>query len=71
MAKLKLMVLLAILLLAVAFAVQNAEVVDIKFLTWNFSTPRALLVVLLLAAGFVVGYLTSSLAALKSQMKGD
>jgi len=62
MRTLKSLLILALLLLAGIFALQNAATVDLKFLTWSFTLSRALLVVLLLGAGFILGLLAVSLA---------
>lgn len=59
---LKTAAILSLVLLAGLFALQNAATVDLKFLMWSFTLSRALLVVLLLGAGFVLGLLAASLA---------
>jgi len=51
---------LGLLLLVVIFIVQNAAVVDIRFLIWELSMPRALMILLVLAAGFAIGWFSSS-----------
>ncbi|MFT5218401.1 MAG: putative membrane protein [Planctomycetota bacterium] len=61
MHKIKSIFTLIILLLVVVFAVQNSAIVEIQLLVWSFSWPRALLVVALLATGFVLGLVVSSL----------
>ncbi len=50
-----------LLFLVVVFAAQNAEIVTINFLLWEFSMSRAILIFLLLLVGFVVGRLYSGL----------
>ena len=47
--------LIALLLVAV-FAVQNAEVVDVRFLFWKLSMSRALLLFLVFIAGLAAGW---------------
>ena len=52
------------LLLVIAvliFAIQNVAAVEIQFLLWSFSIPRALLIVILLGIGFIIGLLFYSL----------
>lgn len=66
MHKIKSIFTLIILLLVVVFAVQNTAIVEIQLLVWSFSLPRALLVVALLATGFFLGLVASSL-----KPKGD
>lgn len=46
-----------LLFLVVVFAAQNAEVVTINFLIWEFSMSRAIMIFLLLLIGFLVGRL--------------
>jgi uncharacterized integral membrane protein len=50
---------LALFLLVVIFIVQNAEVVDIRFLAWKLSMSRALIVFFVLAIGIVIGWITA------------
>ena len=65
MNKLKAIVTLLLIFAVAMFAIQNAAVVEIQFLFWGFSIPRALLVMVLLLTGFCIGLLVSSLSALK------
>jgi uncharacterized integral membrane protein len=55
--KIHLIAALVVLLLVVVFAVQNAEVVDVRFLFWKLSMSRALLLFLVFVAGLVSGWL--------------
>jgi uncharacterized integral membrane protein len=51
-----------ILIIAVLiFALQNVAAVEIQFLLWSFSIPRALLILILLGIGFIIGLLFYSL----------
>ncbi|MEL7187802.1 MAG: LapA family protein, partial [Pseudomonadota bacterium] len=54
--KLRLTVTLALLMLVVVFLVQNAAMVEIRFLFWEFAMPRSLLVILMLLNGIVIGW---------------
>jgi len=47
---------LTILLLVVVFAIQNAEVVTVRFLLWETAISRALLIFLVLIAGVAAGW---------------
>ena len=66
---------LAVGVLAVVFIVQNVETVEITFLAWTFSAPRAAMLVVILFIGIFVGWVVSSLGRgikqrrLKSQDK--
>ncbi|MEN6423377.1 MAG: LapA family protein [Smithella sp.] len=54
--------LLAILaLLALIFLIQNMDVVTVKFLLWEMSMSRAVLIFFLLLIGFVAGWFLQSL----------
>lgn len=46
--------------IAVVFIIQNISVVEIQFLFWSFSLPRAIFLVLLLAIGILIGWLWHS-----------
>ena len=53
---LKLYTGLSLLILVVIFTIQNAEVVQINFLIWDFSMSRALMIFLVLSIGILVGW---------------
>ena len=53
---------LAVLLLAVVFAIQNSAVVKVRFLFWSTSSSLALLIVILLSLGLLAGWLLGSLS---------
>ncbi|HEY5604573.1 MAG TPA: LapA family protein [Gammaproteobacteria bacterium] len=53
----KLIVSLVLGGLAVLFIVQNAAVIDIRFLFWTMSMSRALFMFFMLATGLLVGWL--------------
>lgn len=56
----KLIVSLVLIGLAVLFIVQNAAVVDIRFLFWKLSMSRALFMFFMLAVGVVAGWVLHS-----------
>ena len=63
--KVKAVIALVLIAVIAIFAFQNATTVDVNFLFWSLSVPRVLLIVALLAAGFMLGITVSSLAKLK------
>ncbi len=48
-------ILLAVLL--VIFTIQNAEIVVVKLIFWNFNLPRALLILISFCIGVLLGIL--------------
>ncbi len=54
---LKLFTILALIALAAVFIVQNAEVVELRFLFWKMTMSRALMFVFLVLTGVAVGWL--------------
>ena len=60
MKNIKLYIGLALFLLVVVFIVQNAVAVDIKFLFWNLSMSRSLVIFFVLAIGIIIGWITSA-----------
>ena len=50
--------------LAVIFAAQNAETVSYNFIAWTLTAPRAVVLLCVLIAGIVVGWLFSTLPRL-------
>ena len=56
-----------LLLLLIIFAVQNSGLVAIKFIFWEFSFSLALLLFLVLALGYLLGWFFFSVSFLKSK----
>jgi uncharacterized integral membrane protein len=52
---------LVLIIAVLIFAIQNVAAVEIQFLLWSFSVPRALLIAILLGIGFIIGLLFYSL----------
>lgn len=67
MMKIKAIAALVLIAMAALFVMQNATSVDVRFLFWSLSVPRAVLVVILLAAGFILGITVSSFSKLKGK----
>jgi len=59
--KIKIIIIITFLILIVIFALQNTEITNIKLWFWEVNIPRALLIVLCLAAGILIGFLVPSL----------
>jgi len=59
--------LIAVLLLAVAFAVQNTAAVNVSLLLWKSQASLAIVMALCLATGFLVGLLTVAPSFLKGR----
>ncbi|WP_321392227.1 LapA family protein [Emcibacter sp.] len=59
--KSKLITGLSLLGLIFIFTLQNATIVDIKFLFWTFSMSRALMIFLVLAVGVLLGLFLASM----------
>jgi putative membrane protein len=53
----KLILGIALAGMAVLFIIQNVTVVELKFLFWTLSMSRALLMLLILSLGFILGWL--------------
>lgn len=51
---------LVIAAVAMVFALQNSEIVEIQFLTWNASISQALLIIITLVVGVIVGLLAAT-----------
>ncbi len=46
---------IVLLIFVVIFTLQNSAAISIKFLLWQFSISRVLMIFILLAVGFVLG----------------
>ena len=55
----RLIIAIIFALLLVVFSLQNAEIVDVKLWFWNVKIPRALLILISIAAGVILGMLFS------------
>lgn len=53
---------LVLLGLVMLFAVQNAAVVELKFLVWEVAVPRSLLIFLMLLVGIAIGWFARAIA---------
>jgi putative membrane protein len=62
MRSIKSIISLLLIIAALIFSIQNVAAVEIQFLLWSFSIPRALLIMILLGVGFVIGMLVYSIA---------
>ncbi|MFC1493019.1 lipopolysaccharide assembly protein LapA domain-containing protein [candidate division KSB1 bacterium] len=56
----KIIVSLAIIGLAVIFIIQNAAVVETRFLFWTLSMSRSLLIFIILLIGIIAGWVLHS-----------
>jgi len=56
----KLTLILIFSVLAVIFILQNMIMVEIRFFFWTISISRSLLMLLLLVAGFIIGWFLNS-----------
>ncbi|UCC99385.1 MAG: DUF1049 domain-containing protein [Phycisphaerales bacterium] len=66
MKKVKIILIVTILLLALIVSLQNTEVVETKFLLMTFMMPRVLLLLLTFMLGFIGGMITTSVILKKS-----
>jgi uncharacterized integral membrane protein len=62
MHSIKSIISLLLIIAVLTFSIQNIASVEIQFLLWSFSIPRALLIIILLGVGFVIGMLFYSIA---------
>lgn len=57
----KLLAGLVLMIAVVIFTLQNTEIVSIRFLIWQVSLSRALMLFVLLGVGIIIGWLAGSL----------
>ena len=67
--RVKLLLGVLLLLATLVFTVQNAGVVDVKFLGWTFSTSLALVIFTTLTSGLIGGWAVTSALRLKRKVK--
>lgn len=56
----KLIFSVVLVALVLIFAMENTQTVEIRFLAWAVSMPRALMIVVVLGIGLVAGWLLRS-----------
>ncbi|WP_024852195.1 LapA family protein [Hydrogenovibrio kuenenii] len=56
-----------VIILVAIFALQNTSIVEVKLLFWGFSAQIALLVVILIGLGFILGVLFSGFSKHKEK----
>ena len=62
MQSIKKIISLLLIIAVLIFSIQNIAAVESQFLLVNFTLPRALLIVILLGIGFIIGILFYSIA---------
>lgn len=67
MTPMRIAALIVVLLLAVAFAVQNTDAVHVSLLLWKMQASLAIVMALCLAVGFLVGLLAVAPSFLKGR----
>lgn len=65
----KRVVLLIVAVPVLLFIVQNIQITELRFLVWRMAMPQALLLILVLAAGVLLGWVLH--AALADRRKDD
>ena len=65
----KLVVTLILIILVMIFAVQNAAVVEIRILFWEFAFPRSLLIFSMLLVGILIGWFVRSIFRIAKESK--
>ena len=62
-----LVLVLALAAIALVFIIQNVPAVDVTFLLWTVSMSRALLIIITLAVGFLLGWFLHGYYAYRSR----
>ena len=65
--KIKLILGLILMGLVAVVALQNAEIVTVRFLLWQFSLPQALMSLASMAVGVVAGLLLGTVSRARSR----
>jgi len=69
--KYKLIVVIVLAILIVIFVLQNAEIVSIRLWFWEANTSRALLIILCIAVGIIIGIIVPSSRKKVNSKKND
>lgn len=66
-ARLKPALLVALVVIGIVFALQNVAEVEVQFLLWSVTLPRAILLLVVLAVGIVIGAILHSIHVRRRQ----
>ncbi|MGD8809828.1 MAG: LapA family protein [Gammaproteobacteria bacterium] len=66
-ARLKPALLIVLVALGIVFALQNVADVEVQFLLWSVTLPRAILLLVVLAVGIVIGAILHSIHRRRQQ----
>lgn len=66
-ANLKPTLLIVLVAVGVLFALQNVADVEVQFLLWSVTLPRAILILVVLAVGIVIGIILHSIHVRRRQ----
>ncbi len=69
--KFKTIIFIILLILLVVFALQNAEIVQIKLWLWSIETPGVLLILVSVSAGVIIGMISTHLGSKKSKKEPE
>jgi uncharacterized integral membrane protein len=56
-------------IITVIFAAQNTDTVTYTFLAWSLAAPRAVIVLVVLIAGMVIGWVSTGFRGLRRKKK--
>lgn len=62
-------ILIVLIAIGVLFAIQNVADVEVQFLLWSFALPRAILILVVLALGMLIGWILHSVHARRRQQE--
>jgi uncharacterized integral membrane protein len=68
--KLSWLFVIFLLLLVSLFSVQNAELITVRFMTWQFQMSAALVIQIAAVSGAIVGLVIGALSGRKSRRSG-
>jgi len=66
-ANLKHIVLIVLVAIGVIFAFQNVAKVEVQFLLWSVTLPRAILILAVLALGVLIGWILQGIRGRKAR----
>jgi putative membrane protein len=64
-------ILIVLIAIAMIFAIQNVAEVEVQFLLWSVALPRAIMILVVLAVGMLIGWILHSVHIRRQKSRNE